>query len=603
MKKLRIDPNFIASVLLTLAVLVFAGFFGDYYFDLNDDVLMKDILSGAYSGVPSGHNIQMLYPISAFIALLYRLYRALDWYGIFLCACQYLCVFIIFHRSLSLCESALLKGEIAAMELAFMLGAIGSHFVFVQYTFTCGFLSAVAVFLILTQTGDDRRGFILPVFLILLAYLIRSEMLLLTLPMVGVGILIKWWLLRLSLKKETGPEIAVSDYGKKKALFMTYVKLCVAIVVCLVAAQEVHKIAYSSEDWKEFNSLFDARTELYDFQYIPDYEENKAFYESIGLDDSEQQLLINYNFGLDEEINTKTLRAVAEYAAKLRTDEVPLPKQLINAIPAYLYRLRSVDWQKSYQYPMTDCPWNLIAGVLYLGVLILYFFSEEKKKKLPVLLMLILLFACRSSLWLYIIVRGRDPIRITHPMYLVEIAILTGIMLARSARSKENVFIIAVVAALVAAIFVPNQVDIIKKEMQERDSMREHYDALYSYFKENPDNFYFVDVYTSVSAADAIDYSEETFSEKMFDKVDNTEYNHDLMGGWASKSPLYYQKLKNNGFGAMETALLQDNVYMVQQKGKDTEWITDYYGDRYIDVDVAQVDLVGDVFAIYSIRR
>ena len=428
-------------------------------------------------------------------------------------------------------------------------------------------------------------------------------MLLLTLPMVGVGILCKWWLERLSLRKETGPEIAVSDYGKRKALFMTYVKLCVAIVVCLVAAQTVHRIAYAPSDWKEFNRLFDARTELYDFQYIPDYEQNREFYESIGLDDSEQQLLINYNFGLDEEINTETLRAVAEYAAKLRTDEIPLTQQLINAIPSYLYRLRHLDWQKSYQYPMTDCPWNAITGMLYLGVLILYLLSEERKKKLPVLLMLILLFACRSSLWLYIIVRGRDPIRITHPMYLVEIAILMGMMLCGAKKSEKIVLLPVLAAALIAAVSVPNQVNVISKEMQERAGMREHYGALYSYFKDNPDKFYFVDVYTSVSVADAIDYTEETFSEKMFEDVDNTESNHDLMGGWASKSPLFYQKLKNNGFGSMEVALLQDNVYMVQLVGKDTDWITDYYGDRYINVTVAQVDQVGDVFAIYSIRR
>lgn len=41
----------------------------DFYYDLNDDVLMKDILAGVYTGVPEGHNIQMLYPISLFISL------------------------------------------------------------------------------------------------------------------------------------------------------------------------------------------------------------------------------------------------------------------------------------------------------------------------------------------------------------------------------------------------------------------------------------------------------------------------------------------------------------------------------------------------------
>ena len=96
MKKQAVKINFIVSVALTLSLVLLAGLFGDYYFDLNDDVTMKDILSGIYTGTPAGHNIQMLYPISAFISLFYRVYRGLDWYGIFLCFLQYLCVFVIF---------------------------------------------------------------------------------------------------------------------------------------------------------------------------------------------------------------------------------------------------------------------------------------------------------------------------------------------------------------------------------------------------------------------------------------------------------------------------------------------------------------------------
>ena len=47
MKKTRPGLNFILSALLTVAVIAFSAIIGDFYFDLNDDVLMKDILSGA----------------------------------------------------------------------------------------------------------------------------------------------------------------------------------------------------------------------------------------------------------------------------------------------------------------------------------------------------------------------------------------------------------------------------------------------------------------------------------------------------------------------------------------------------------------------------
>ena len=72
MKKTNITSNFIISIVLVLIAVLFMGYVGDYFFDLNDDVLMKDLLSGSYTGSPSAHNIQMLYPISLFISLLFN---------------------------------------------------------------------------------------------------------------------------------------------------------------------------------------------------------------------------------------------------------------------------------------------------------------------------------------------------------------------------------------------------------------------------------------------------------------------------------------------------------------------------------------------------
>ncbi len=136
MKRKVFSVNFIASAVLTLAVVAIAACFGDFYFDLNDDVLMKDILSGAYTGLPQGHNIQMLYPVSAFIALLYRAYRGLDWYGIFFFACHFGCVFILLSRALKVAEGKAGKLITGAFAILFVLGGMLSHFVFVQYTFT-----------------------------------------------------------------------------------------------------------------------------------------------------------------------------------------------------------------------------------------------------------------------------------------------------------------------------------------------------------------------------------------------------------------------------------------------------------------------------------
>ncbi|SFP34042.1 Dolichyl-phosphate-mannose-protein mannosyltransferase [Butyrivibrio proteoclasticus] len=575
--------NMKGSAAVTFLVMLFNAIGGDYFFDLNDDVLMKDLLSGAYTGVPEGHNIQMLYPISALISVLYRISGALDWYGIFLCLLQAICVFVITYKLLEMSKDSKLW-LFSLVSIPFMmLGVIGAHFLFVQYTFTCGFLSATAVILIFSHREKDKSLYLAAV-LIAIAYLLRSEMLLLTLPVVMVGILIKWAL--------TGKE------------FRNYLKLLVSIVLIIVASQVIHKLAYSSAGWRDFTDLFNARTELYDFQYIPDYAENKEFYDSIGLSESEHQLLVNYNFGLDEEINADTLWAVAEYADKLKTDELPLTVRLCQATGKYLYRLRHFSFQKSFEYPVTDFPWNVVAFVLYIGVILMYLFPKkerEKKKAILAVALTALLFACRTTLWLYIIVRGRDPIRITHPLYLMEIVVLLGMLYLRAEKSLKIAMGALAALIIVAIVSIPNQVFVLKAEMASREKMRQHYDALYDYFADNKDNFYFIDVYTSVSCGEDMVEGETFFSEKMFKNVDNSYANHDLMGGWASKSPLTDKKFKAFGFDSMQDAILLDNVYIVQNKSEDIQWLNDYYVEKGYDIQITQADTVADAFAIYKV--
>ncbi len=88
----RRHENQLLASLLLLALLLFAGIRYDYYFDLNDDVMMKDTLSGVYTGVPEGHNIQMLYPLSFLLSLLYRIFPKAPVYGFFLCLLYFVCL-------------------------------------------------------------------------------------------------------------------------------------------------------------------------------------------------------------------------------------------------------------------------------------------------------------------------------------------------------------------------------------------------------------------------------------------------------------------------------------------------------------------------------
>ena len=170
------------NCILSLAMaLILAGILAarfDFYYDLNDDVLIKDILSGVYSGTPDGHTMQLLYPLGALLALLYR-GLSIPVFGAFLLFCQFGSIWAVGYRSTvlvdeeraardgapfapgmcsvasaaRLAEPAVcsawnttaarlgIKGVILFAEALFWFAAMGSHLVYLQYTVTAGMLA------------------------------------------------------------------------------------------------------------------------------------------------------------------------------------------------------------------------------------------------------------------------------------------------------------------------------------------------------------------------------------------------------------------------------------------------------------------------------
>lgn len=584
---IRKHENFIGTALLLLVICVVTGIRYDYYFDLNDDVLMKDILAGVYTGVPEGHNIQMLWPVSAFISFFYRIGRGLPWYGIFLCVCQLGSIGLIVHRSLQFCKSYATKGLVLVMEGLLAAGLLLEHLVSVQYTITCTLLAAAAAFLFVTTDSSlPAKTFIRKntgvILLVSAAFLIRSEMLALVLPLICGAGAVKW-----------GSEEKI--FTKENAV--KYLAVIGGILAGLFLGQAVHMIAYSSTEWKTFTEYFDNRTELYDFQILPEYEPHKEFYERIGLTESERELLDNYNFGLDEEIDEKLLGEIAAYAAKNRGEEEPFLVNLKQSLGNYARRTLTGP-----SHNESDYPWNMTVILGYLAVLAAALFNEKKKLRVNFLQMiwkLALIGTIRSALWMFIIMRHRYPARITHSLYLMELCILGAMLFmewskTETERRRRLVGIGAAGCFTVLAVWMlPFSVKTTDEAVRQKAENNIPYEQLYAYLgkEEHKENFYFIDVYSSVS-----------YTEKMFVNVDNSLNNYDIMGGWACKSPLQKKKLAAFGITNMEEALLtMEHVYYVQETGADLTWLYRYYAGHAAPIEVELVEAVGDGFEIFRL--
>lgn len=603
--------NCILALMAVLCMMIFVGFRFDYYYQANDDIYIKNILSGAYTGTPESHNIQMHYLISLLISLLYRIAGGLPVYGLFLCACHYGAGLLIFARSAKLMNKTWSKVHVVSLEAVVFTGLLLSELVYMQYTVTCTLLAATATFRFYTTDKDLTikefiKANVSNILLVTLAFLVRSEMLLLLLPLICTAGVFKWFTHKPVFTKENSTK---------------YLSVIGLILAGILLGQVTHILVYSSEEWTTFTRFFDERTELYDYQFIPEYAGNEEFYDEAGLLKSEQELLVNYNFGLDEDITADTLGETAKYAALLKGEGLPFIERFKIAFADYKYKLTHE----------VDYPWNVMVIVGY-GLLILL---AWKNKSYGYIWKVPFLFAVRTTLWMYIMIGNRYPVRITHSLYFMEILILVALIfeeckkeyekgqvnfekapgLVKAWQSCSFTILVTVIYGMLGVLSMSYHVETVASEKRQRDYANREIEALEDYCKANYDNFYYVDVYSAVSCSDFVmsDLAIE-YSEKAFENVDNSLDNYDLMGGWVVKSPLTAKKLKNYGMevtdeiSAMERGLVElDNIYVIIKSEKDMDWLVNYYEEKAgMSVSVQAVDEIKldgkSLFAVYEVN-
>lgn len=563
------------AALFVIGLAMFLAVFFDFYYDLNDDTAMKDILSGTYTGLPDGHNIQMLYPLGFVISLFYKVFPMLPWYGMFLLCSQFLAVWISFCSLFTWLSAKKRKKT----WLLFLTAAIGSlllyEFIFVQYTVTAGLLAVAALVRIFTSPDAREAGFfryhIVTVMLVVFAFYLRTEMLLLLCPFLGLGGLCR-------IFSECAEK---SEESEKRCVWTRYSLLAVSVLVLMGAGLLADKAAYGSTQWRSFRQFFDDRTSVYDFYGIPDYEVHREFYEGMGLSEAEYTLLVNYNFDLDEEIDTETMSRIARYAAESREQGVFRRLYLC----AYTYVYRFLHGQ--------EIVFDLLLAVSY------FFLAKAALKgKKPLLLgKLVLLFGMRTIIWLFLLYMGRVPERITHPLYLAELVMLAMLFLLDTKALQWKKYEKSAILSMYILLFVCTAVYHVQT-VAEKYAVREETNLQWQQWKEycrsNPQQFYYLDVYSSVA-----------YSEKLFSDTSSDYRNFDLAGGWCSKSPLAEQKRDVMEFETAKDGLLSGQAFFVTDVTKperSPEFLISWYREKGNDIALQEIDRCGS-FSVFRINE
>ncbi|MDE6054505.1 MAG: hypothetical protein K2G55_12240, partial [Lachnospiraceae bacterium] len=319
------------------------------------------------------------------------------------------------------------------------------------------------------------------------------------------------------------------------------------------------------------------------------------FYESIGLSRESYALLENYNFALDESIDSWRLEAIVAYQEQLAKEGKGLHYTFglvsRNSIKDALWKYR------------TQLQSNIsLAGaaviVLYLLYLILCVLPAKGKLRVGAVLKILCVLAVRSVLWLYLCMVDRVLDRVTIPLLMVELIMLVSFFLCDCSRRENSgafhivksvVGILCIVGVLAA--FAVNLWK-VQDEYNKRAAADARWNAMMDYCRKNGNNYYVIDVYSSTS------YQNASYSEKMFVDVNNSYKNFDLCGGWAAKSPLARQKLEKHHFRDIQSALCSDRTrgqtkaYFVVNADKNLDWLVQYYEKRGIMVELRRMDQI-----------
>ena len=623
-------------VLVTALLIIIPSVLFDFYYDLNDDTAIKDIISGTYTGIPSGYCIQMLYPLSFILAVCYRAIPAIPWYGLFLCVCQYAVFALIADRLIRLMKNKIQMVIALAFEVLIVLGLCFRQVVIIQYSVTSGICMTGAIFLFITEDMTDKVGEflkknIVPAFLVVLSFMIRTEVCIMLLPFLLFAGLCKW--------------------GNEKKIFTSinfrkYLLLIGSVLIVMLAALSLDKLAYGDSDWTGFRKYFDARTKVYDFYELPSYSQNKEFYDSIGLSQESFTLLENYNFALDDSIDTWVLESIAEYQKKMakngQSDTLKstfgyvsknsfdealwLYKKMIkdkfdNILQLASGRAKETDFtlQIALEYAVIVAYAILISMEIFSGTGISLLNRLKKKKeddfeeaeinkeRLKNGIKIAGLFVIRSILWLYLLMVDRVLERVTIPLLLAELSVLIAFMLSsrlkdRFASGKMLKVIICTMCVLYLLVVGEKGMNALRNEFDARSKADLRWNTLMEYCQNNSEYFFVIDVYSSTS------YNGAFYSEKIFKNVDNSYRNFDICGGWVAKSPVARQKLQKYGIKELQKALTEGKCRFIAASDRDMEWIESYYFKRNIPVKVDCISTINtddgeEAFKVYCVER
>jgi len=531
----------------------------------NDDLYLKIIASGEFTGCPDAHLVHIGILTGLLFKGLYTLVPSVPWFGLLLFAYGYLAIYISLYLI-----SCKIKKTVPGV-FFFLFWSLVSfafmwlHLVQLQYTTITALVCAASIVsFYLSEDAQTSREYlknnILSVLFFFLAIELRDKAAIMFLP--------------------TFAFIGLAKCIRDRKLFKPVLAYGATILSIVIVAFGVERIAYSEENLASFEAYNTARENIVDYQGFPDYETHRSDYEALGISyDSYLTMVTRYHLLLDENIDTDFMLEMEALSGSHTFQPGQMWTSFLNRhIGDYM-----------------DRPLNLIVYILYFFTVLLLLFSKQRKGLWDVAA----LFSGRMVIWFYLLYINRPEARVTQGVYMAEFLILLGIithydlcllnkdkkikfglrgMWTRIKKAKQLPQRIVLLLFCATTVFTSVKwglphIDMIIRYSRERAYFSCAYREIRTYFYENADNLYLADTNTF-----------SYFTEDAFVSTIPSRANFVLLGSWTANSPWSQSIADAHGITSYERdALVRDDVYFVFLKGDATDYhyMEQYYQSKY----------------------
>lgn len=281
-------------IIISLLCMVFFLLYlilGYVHYETNDDTGFNMIAGGNSANSEKLFFIHVIYGL--FLKLFYSITHSVNWY-------LWIMLALNIVGMISLCTVMSQRFSLGMTVLTTVIINIavgGQVYNDLQFMKNASFLLVVGFVVMITSAEEHRIKkcrFIFGLILFLFGYMIRKDSLLLLFPYFALYILAS-----IVIKKE----------------FRIYIIPLLIVLISVISLRVINIVVMdSSEEWKTFWDYHELRSNLRD-KGTPDYEANKAMYDSIGWDENELNLF-RFWITADDAFDYDHLRTIVDAKGK-----------------------------------------------------------------------------------------------------------------------------------------------------------------------------------------------------------------------------------------------------------------------------------------------